>query len=69
MDGGENETLTQTRTPTTRKSLLDDLAQNPDSERLDEFVHFLIKKRCNMLRIFVIAYLHLFLCVNYYIGQ
>ena len=37
MDGVENETLTQTRTPTTRKSLLDDLAQNPDSERLDEF--------------------------------
>ncbi len=37
MDGGDNGTLTQTRTPTTRKSLLDDLAQNPDSERLDEF--------------------------------
>jgi RNA polymerase sigma-70 factor (ECF subfamily) len=37
MDGVENETLTQTRTPTTRKSLLDDLAQNPDSERLAEF--------------------------------
>ena len=29
--------VTQTRTPTTRKSLLDDLAQNPDSDRLDEF--------------------------------
>ena len=38
MDGADSETLTQTRTPTTRKSLLDDLAQNPDSERLDEFV-------------------------------
>ncbi len=37
MDAGDNETLTQTRTPTTRKSLLDDLAQNPSSERLDEF--------------------------------
>ena len=37
MDGSDNETLIQTRTPTTRKSLLDDLAQNPDSERLDEF--------------------------------
>ena len=37
MDGADSETLTQTRTPTTRKSLLDDLAQNPDSERLDEF--------------------------------
>ncbi len=28
---------TKTRTPTTNKSLLDDLAQNPDSERIDEF--------------------------------
>ena len=28
---------TNTRTPTTQKSLLDDLAQNPDSVRLEEF--------------------------------
>ena len=28
---------TKTRTPTTNKSLLDDLAQNPDSARIDEF--------------------------------
>lgn len=31
--------LTTTRTPTTRESLLDDLARNPNSDRIDEFAN------------------------------
>ena len=37
MVADNDVTQTQTRTPTTQKSLLDDLAENPDSDRLDEF--------------------------------